>query len=147
MPGLTANNLSSELNIILQFNGVLFTHADLLNFSYNNKINGRPFGEFLLVDRNSDFVRATSGDFGQLFFSNTTDVKAEKFSVLDFIIDGITRENTIAANNVFKIKWSSGDKRQLTKKTRSFSGISIDALEEVFSFFNASEDCVIIYLS
>ena len=68
MSGSSSNNLISEFSIVIQFGGLIFTHADLLDFSYRNKINERPYGEFLLVDRNSDFVETKSGDFGQMMF-------------------------------------------------------------------------------
>jgi len=138
MPGPSITNLSSELNIIVQFGDVIFTHADLLNFSLNNKLNERPFGEFTLVDRNSDFVKTKSGDFGAVFFSNTSDGKGEKVGLLEFIVDELVQETIVASNTIYKIKWSAGNKQQLKKHTRAFSGISIDAVDEVFSFYDTS---------
>jgi len=133
MPGAATTNLDSELNIVIQFGEILITHADLLRFEYSNAINTVPSGQFTLIDKNSDFVKAKSGDFGRIIFTNTTDVATDKFSSIEFIVDDIIQEDVVAANSVYRLMWSAGNKAQLKKKTRSFSGNSVDAMAEVFN--------------
>jgi uncharacterized protein (UPF0147 family) len=139
MPGPSSTNLDSELNIVIQFGNNVITHADLLDFEVHNAINEIPSGQFLLIDKNADLDSLKSGDFGVIIFTNTSSDKTEKMSALTFIIDEIINEDVVAANAVIRIRWSAGNKEQLKKKTRSFSGNSADAITDIFEVSNAKK--------
>jgi len=132
MPGPSSTNLDSDLNIVIQFSNNVITHADLLEFEVNNAINTIPTGQFLFIDRNADYVALKSGNTGTIIFTNTNDDKTEKMSALEFIIDEIINEEVISANAVKRVMWSAGNRAQIKKKTRSFSGNSADAVTDIF---------------
>lgn len=143
MPGASSQHSESPLRIIIIINGLEFTDESLFYMTFNNFINEKPSGEFVYGENNADNSKHSNttmktGDFGVLLFSNTKDGKEEKFSSIDFIVDNITQEDKQSANVKYRVTWSAGNKNQIIKKTHAFSGVSVDALNEVFTQSNAS---------
>jgi len=128
---------STGLNVTfaIELQGAVFNNATIVAFAYNNSINQKPSGEFILVDSNSDTLIERSGDFGSIIFSNVTDTTTDKTTILPFIVDDMMRINVSNSNSTYKITWSAGTKETMVLNTRAVKGSSIDAMVDVAKFF------------
>lgn len=124
----------SNLFIFIRINDVLFTSNSLLKFDINVKLNEAPSGEFVIIDRNSDLLDATSGNYGQFYYSNTSDGPTDKASGLTFVIDEMSQLQNTTGNTAYTVKWSAGNKLALRKSTRAFNGSSLEALIDVCEY-------------
>lgn len=130
----SVSTTAGEVKIMIQLDNLVFTSASLLRFDVYNAMNTIPSGLFVLVDKNSDFVVAKSGDYGTMYFTDTSDTNMEKASEIPFIIDEMTQIEHNGANSAYQIKWSAGNKSALRTTTRAFKGTSLEALMDICEY-------------
>lgn len=120
-----------QLEITIDLQGSMFYTNNLVSFIFNNSINSKPYGEFIIIDTNSDALYEMTGNFGSIIFSNVDDSVEGKSSIINFVVDAMIRLTTTNTNSTYKILWSAGTEVSLKKNTWAVNGNSIDAMLEV----------------
>lgn len=123
-----------DVKIVIQFDNYVFTSTSILRFDLVNSMNKIPTGEFVMVDTNSNFVVAKSGDYGTIFFTDTSDNNEEKASAIPFIVDNMSKVENSGSNTSYRVKWTAGTKESIRKTTRAFKGTSLEALMDVCEY-------------
>ena len=57
-----------QLEITIDLQGSMFYTNNLVSFIFNNSINSKPYGEFIIIDTNSDALYEMTGNFGSIIF-------------------------------------------------------------------------------
>lgn len=129
MTSVNAN--ANSILIVVKFDTVTFTSTDITNFDLISSLNGVPGGQFLVNDKNSDFIKQKSGDYGIMAFNDINADGNQQLGAIPFIIDEFTEESKSDNNTVYRIKWTAGVNTALNKKNGYFKGTSFDALLDI----------------
>lgn len=134
-------NTKDDLGIIFECNGYIFTNSLIYDFIYENELNTRPKGSFILKDDGTlGEVGLPSGSFGFIYFTNTKDGVEEKSMSLPIYIDDV--ENFERVNQFFryKIKWSAGNLNQLHINQGDVvkQSNSVDAIRKILEVRNSN---------
>lgn len=127
----SVNATSNGILIVVKFGNVTFTSSEITNFDLINSINGVPQGQFYVNDKNSDFLKQKSGDYGMMLFRDTTGDGSQSLGAIPFIIDEFAQESDASSNTLYRIKWSAGFPSILGKKSYAFKGSSFDAILDI----------------
>lgn len=130
----SVSTTAGDVKILITLKNLAFTSMSILRFDVFNAMNTIPTGEFVLADKGSDFVIANSGDYGVIYFTDTSDTNMEKASAIPFIIDEMTQVEQSGADTAYKIKWTAGTKESLRNSTRAFKGTSLEALVDICEY-------------
>lgn len=134
-------NSRNDLNIVFECAGQLFTTSMISDFTYENEINIKPHGTFILKDvGNLSTIGLQSGSYGFLYFTNTSDGVEEKTMSLPIYLDDV--ENFDKNNQFFryKVKWSAGNLKQMNVRQSDVisQSNSTDALKKIFDLREAT---------
>ena len=131
---MVSNTSNSNLSVVLIFDGVTYNSQNILDFKLVHDVNSVPKGTIKLVDSNSTFVRNTTGNYGSVFFTNTTDGQStEKYATYTFIVDSIVLDRVTGSNSVYNISFHLGNEYQIQKETATYTGPSSSAMEQIFN--------------
>ncbi len=132
-----SNASSSNIGIILTWDGAVYNHSSLSDFVLNHEVNKQPTGSFKITDVNSSFVRNATGTYGSVTFTNTTDGQQdEKMASYQFMVDSVDTIKVTASNTLYEVVFHIGTEPQIQKTTAAYTGPSNSALEQIFKKHN-----------
>lgn len=134
-------NSRNDLNIIFECSGQVYTTSLISEFTYENELNIRPYGSFILKD-NGEFkeIGLRSGSFGFLYFTNTSDGVEEKTMTLPIYLENVDNFDKVNQFSKYKIKWSAGTLNQINVNRGDVikQANSTDALRKIFDNRNSN---------
>src|SRR5574343_141636 len=133
---MASKSTGKQVSISINLKCSVFYMGSIIAFTFNNSINKKPSGEFIINDSNSDALQEMSGNFGSIMFYNNNDGVEDKNSVINFVVDAMLRIDSTNGNSTYKIMWSAGSSTSLKKDTWAVSGTSIDAMLEIGKRYN-----------
>jgi len=133
-------NTSGQFSVTVVIDPAVFPYTNIQEFVYKNELNKAPYGEFIVLDTNSDLMSIESGGFGVIRFKNVSDDLTEKNTVLPITIDSIEMLKIVSPNTTYKIKWTAGNPRMLQRGTKAVSGTSPIAIKDVFKEYGFKFD-------
>jgi len=127
-----------DLAVIVTIDDVKFSHTDIIDMVFLNRLNEQPSGYFRIMDSRSQFVKPMSNTYGTIVFTNTSDSLGKKMSALDFNITDMKTERVEAGNAQYLIHWKAGVNIHNKKITRTYKGNSIKVMADIFAMANVS---------
>lgn len=127
---------SKQISISIELQGTIFYMGNIVSFSFNNSINKKPFGEFIINDTNNDALYEMSGNYGSIVFYNVGDSLSDKNSAISFIVDSMVKISSVNQTTTYQIMWSAGSPESLAKNTWAIKGNSVDALLGIGKKYN-----------
>jgi hypothetical protein len=124
-----ANKSSSrQISISVELLGTIFEMGNILSFTFNNSINKKPSGEFIINDTDGTTLYEMSGNYGSIMFSNIGDGLDDKNSSISFIVDSMLKVSQVNKTTTYKVIWSAGSPELLMKESWAVIGNSVDAM-------------------
>lgn len=124
-----ANKSSSrQISISVELLGTIFEMGNILSFTFNNSINKKPSGEFIINDTEGTTLYEMSGNYGSIMFSNIGDGLDDKNSSISFIVDSMLKVSQVNKTTTYKVIWSAGSPELLMKESWAVIGNSVDAM-------------------
>lgn len=127
-------NDPSDLNVLFEVGGKIFDKASISQFVFENELNVRPFGSFVLKDIGDLLsVGLESGSYGYIYFTNTGDDDTKKSMALPIYLLSVETIDKVGIFFYYRISFVAGNLDQMKIKTGDvfLNSNSVDALRKI----------------